>query len=142
MVALLIGLALVAFLGFFHHVGMMAIRRMAPSVDQGSQIAMIGGFCSRLVLHTLEILLFAAAYRWLLSWPWMGSLGANFDGTWSGLIYYSGMNFVTLGYASLDAEGPIRLVSMMESLGGFMVITWSATFIYSLSQAAWDRSAS
>lgn len=79
-------------------------------------------------------------YRALVAWPLMGTLGSKFDGTWTGFVYFSGMNFVTLGYANFQADGPIRLVGMMQSLGGFMVLTWSATFIYSISQAMWDRS--
>jgi hypothetical protein len=32
----------------------------------------------------------------------------------------------------MDANGPIRLMVMMLSLSGFMLITWSATFIYTI----------
>lgn len=137
--ALVIGLVLVGLLGLFHHWGMLSIRSVMPSVKDGSRTAMIGGFFGLVVLHTVEILLFAAVYRWLLSWPWVGTLGKNFDGTWVDLVYFSGMNFATLGYSSMKAEGPLRLVGMMESVGGFMVLTWSATFIYSMSKKGWDR---
>ena len=140
MSALLVGFVLVALLGIAHHYGMIAIRHLMPPAKDGSQRAIITCFCSLLVLHTLEILAFAGAYAVLLSWPWMGTLGPDFDGTWSGLVHFSGMAFATLGYANFDADGPIRLVAMMESLGGFMVLTWSATFIYSISQTVWDRS--
>lgn len=140
MTALITGLILVACLGIFHHLGMLTIRRVMPPAKHGSQLAMIMAFCALLLLHTLEILLFAAIYRGLVSWSSMGTLGPKFDGTWTAFVYFSGMNFVTLGYASFDADVPLRLVGMMQSLGGFMVLTWSATFIYSISQAMWDRS--
>ena len=32
-----------------------------------------------------------------------------------------------------------KLVSMMQSLGGFMVLTWSATIIYAICSQAWPE---
>lgn len=140
MIALLFGFVLIVLLGTFHHLGMIAIRTVMPRAKDGSHSAVITCFCGLVMLHTIEILIFAGLYAVLLRWPWMGTLGDKFDGTWSGLTYFSGMAFVTLGYAEFNAEGPIRLLGMMQALGGFMVLTWSATFIYSISQAVWDRS--
>lgn len=54
------------------------------------------------------------------------------------MIYFSGINFTTLGYTQIEAMGPIRLINMMQSLGGFMILTWSATFIYSVWKKALD----
>jgi len=140
MTAILIGTLFVVLLGVMHSIGMIAIRKLPPRSNEGSQAAILASFCGLLVLHMLEIAAFAVAYRHLLSVGWMGGFGDRFDGSWESLLYFSGMNFVTLGYAQLQAHGPIRLVSMMQSLGGFMVLTWSATFIYSVSQSAWSRS--
>ena len=140
MTALGIGVLLVCGLGILHHGGMIAVRRAVPSAKDVSHLAVMGVFCALLVLHVVEILLFAGVYRLLASWPAMGSFGPEFNGTWSSFVYLSGMNFVTLGYANFDADGPVRLIGMMESLGGFMVLTWSATFIYSVSASLWDRS--
>ena len=140
MTALAIGALLVVLLGVAHHAGMIAIRKLTPGSGAGTQATIIASFCCLLVLHMLEIGGFALAYGVLLDLGWIGGFGDRFDGSWESLVYYSGMNFVTLGYSQLQAEGPIRLVSMMQSLGGFMVLTWSATFIYSVSQATWNRS--
>lgn len=81
-----------------------------------------------LALHTIEILAFAAVYRALQGWG-VGGFDGSYDPCWSGLIYFSGVNFATLGYTQIEATGPIRMVNMMQSLGGFMVLTWSATFL-------------
>jgi hypothetical protein len=50
------------------------------------------------------------------------------------LIYFSGINFATLGYTQIDTAGSIRMISMMQALLGFMLITWSATFTYTVWQ--------
>ena len=39
-----------------------------------------------------------------------------------------------LYYRKVSTDGAIRMVAMMQALGGFMVITWSATFIYTIWQ--------
>ena len=137
--ALLLGFALVALLGIAHHYGLMAVRRAQPRSDSRPQAAIMVTFMGLLVLHTLEILAFAAVYRALLGWGSLGELDGAFDGSWGGLIYFSGINFATLGYTQIETGGPIRMINMMQSLGGFMVLTWSATFLYSVCEAAWSE---
>lgn len=139
MLALFIGVVLVAVLGLVHHYGIIIIRAPMPRPRNSPQLAILVSFWGLLVLHLLEILLYAAAYQWLLQLDWIGGLGGSFDGSWEGLVYFSGINFATLGYTQIKAEGPIRLINMMQSLGGFMVLTWSATFIYSVCEEAWSR---
>lgn len=91
-------------------------------------------FFGLLTLHTLEILAFAAIYRMLLGWRALGDFGGIYEASWNGLIYFSGINFATL----IETSGPIRMINMMQSLGGFMVLTWSATFLYSVCEQAWS----
>lgn len=129
--SLLIGFGLVAVLGVFHHFALLGLRRVTADAKEHPNRAIISVFLGLLVIHLAEILLFAGAYRVMLDWPWMGQLD-NMDTSWPGLIYFSGINFTTLGYTQIEAAGPIRLVNMMQSLGGFMILTWSATFIYSV----------
>ena len=89
-----------------------------------------------LILHTAEILAGAVFYAGIISADWFGQLGGSYQGSFDDLIYFSGMNFVTLGFTQMTTDGPIRMISMMQSLGGFMILTWSATFIYSVWQDA------
>jgi len=135
--ALLLGFLLVAALGVGHHYGLLAVRGTMPDSDERPQAAIMVTFLGLLALHTVEILAFALAYRVLLGWGGLGGLGGSYDATWGGLIYFSGINFVTLGYTQIDAIGPIRMINMMQALGGFMVLTWSATFLYSVCERAW-----
>ncbi|MBB4001253.1 ion channel [Aurantimonas endophytica] len=133
--ALLIGLMLVSLLGIVHHNALRVLDRLTGRDLVRPNVTVISIFLGLLVIHTCEILLYAGAYAVLLAWPEMGALAGDFDADWESLVYFSGINFTTLGYTQIEAQGPIRLVSMMQSLGGFMILTWSATFIYS----AWGR---
>ena len=129
---LLIGFLMVALLGIAHHYGLVVLDTATADAKRHPQRALISTFVSLLLLHVLEILAFALAYRGLLQWDGIGGLGNKYDGSWTDLIYFSGTTYVTLGYTQLEASGPFRLIVMMQSLGGFMVLTWSATFIYSV----------
>ncbi|MDQ1902892.1 ion channel [Paracoccus sp. WLY502] len=135
--ALLIGFGLVAFLGIFHHFALLKLRKVTADAKEHPNRAIITVFIGLLVIHLAEILLFAGAYRVLLSWPWLGQLHEA-DMSWTGLIYFSGINFTSLGYTQIEAAGPLRLINMMQSLGGFMILTWSATFSYSIWSKALD----
>jgi hypothetical protein len=129
--ALLAGFSLVALLGVFHHFALMGLRKITADAKEHPNRAIITAFIGLLVIHLAEILLFAAAYRMLLDGTWLGRLH-KMDTSWTGLVYFSGINFTTLGYTQIEAAGPIRLINMMQSLGGFMILTWSATFSYSI----------
>lgn len=135
--AFLIGFLLVSALGIAHHYGLLSVRAIKPGSQDRPTAAIVVTFLGLLLLHTLEILTFAGVYWLLLSWGALGDFGGDFDATWNGLIYFSGINFATLGYTQIETNGPIRIVNMMQSLGGFMVLTWSATFLYNVCERAW-----
>jgi hypothetical protein len=137
MIALASGFILVDLLGVFHHLALRALRGLARPVERRPNITILTAFLGLLVIHTMEIIAFAPAFRLILEIPGMGSLSLE-DGpvVWVDLVYYSGINFTTVGYTEITAAGPLRLISMMQSLGGFMVLTWSATFPYSIWREA------
>jgi hypothetical protein len=137
--ALVIGFLLVAALGVVHHFALRALDRLKGTEKKRANRSLIMVFIGLLLIHTLEILAFAGAYRLLLGWSWMGELTGDAGANWSALVYFSGINFTSLGYTRIETSGPIRMVSMMQSLGGFMILTWSATFIYSAWSQAFKR---
>ena len=47
-------------------------------------------------------------------------------------FYFSMVNFTSLGLGSVYPSGHLRLVAVVESLNGFLLITCSASFIYLL----------
>ncbi|KFB08436.1 ion channel [Nitratireductor basaltis] len=132
--ALLVGFALVLALGVFHHYALRSLDELRLRV-RNADMTLIAIFSGLLLIHTLEIVLYAGVYALLLPLEWTGRFDGSFSGSFNDLIYFSGINFSTLGYTQIKTEGSIRIISMMQSLGGFMVLTWSATFVYS----AWSE---
>lgn len=127
---LILGFCLVALLGTFHHFALSGLRRVTKSDRLLPDTAIIIAFVGLLLIHVMEILFFAGVYRFLQVSGW-GELSPQAS-DWTGLIYFSGITFTTLGYGQAEMTGFVRLVSMMQALGGFMVLTWSATFIYTV----------
>ncbi|MDY8108619.1 ion channel [Fulvimarina sp. 2208YS6-2-32] len=138
-IAFIIGFALIVALGTAHHFGMLWILRMTPHAEHTGHKAVLFTFVGLLTLHTSEILAFAGVFALLLQFEALGAFGGSYRGTWADLIYFSGINFVTLGFTDIDTIGPLRLIGMFQSLGGFMVLTWSATLIFSVSGTAWHE---
>ena len=73
-------------------------------------------FLGLLVLHTLAVLLFASVDRSLLASGAFGNLGGEYDQSWSGLIYFSGINVTIPDYTQVETAGSIPMINMMQSL--------------------------
>lgn len=123
---------LLGLLGATHMGGLRLIGWSKPERRHHPHLSVVIIFWSLSLLHLAEIVVGALALWLLLRFPGTGSLGATFGGTPTDYLYIAGSSFVTLGYGNVEAEGPIRLMVMLLSLGGFMALTWSATFIYTI----------
>jgi hypothetical protein len=92
-----------------------------------------------LLLHSFEIGLYAILYYWLMATPGFGTLQGPGAATFADCIYYSTVVFSTLGLGDILPHGPIRMLTAGESLAGFVLITWSASFAFLEMQSFWRR---
>jgi hypothetical protein len=127
-----VGLFLLMAGGAYHMGGILLIRRVTPRVRKRPVLGVLLTFWALVILHSSEIAIAAAAYAAVLSVPGAGSIAEGYGDSAGGLLYFSGTNYATLGYTQQIAYGPVRLLAMLQALGGFMLITWSATFVYSI----------
>lgn len=131
------GFALAAVFGVAHHFALTGILKIAPHNGQHPKSVVVVTFVSLLALHTAEFTALAVANHQLL-----GAVFADAFGTppaFADTLYVTGIAFTTLGYASLDASGGFRILLLFQSLLGFMLLTWSATFLYSACQHTWQQ---
>lgn len=126
------GVGLLFAYGALHMTGLELIRRAKPKQDKHRHWGLLFTFWGLAILHLLEIAIAAVVLAFLLSGPDNGSLTEGFGSSAADFLYFAGVSFATLGYTQLEAHGAIRLLVMMLSLSGFMLITWSATFIYTI----------
>ena len=118
--------------GAWHLGGILILKRIVPDAKAYPYWGVLLTFWGLLVLHWSEIALGALAYSLALMIPGAGTIAQGYGDSAGGLLYFSGVVYATLGFTQQVASGPIRLFAMLQSLGGFMLITWSATFIYTI----------
>ena len=87
--------------------------------------------------HVAEVALYALAYSVLHEAPGMGRLEGAFEADALGFFYFSATSFTTLGVGDVFPHGPIRLIAAIESLNGFVLVTWSASFSYLIMRRWW-----
>jgi voltage-gated potassium channel len=80
-----------------------------------------------LVLHVLEIGVWAGCYFWQHCLP-------DFETS----FYFSGATYTTLGYGDVVLPRPWRLVGVLESLTGVLLMGWSAAFFFAMVSRLFD----
>lgn len=83
-----------------------------------------------LLLHTLEIVVWAYAYLALLP---SGEL-ASFEES----VYFSFVTFTTLGYGDITLTENLRLLSGIEALNGIMLVGWTTAMLFAVVQRTWQ----
>jgi voltage-gated potassium channel len=80
-----------------------------------------------LVLHIIEICVWAGAYFW-------ERCLTDFETS----FYFSGATYTALGYCDLALPRLWRLAGVMESLTGVLLLGWSAAFFFSVASRLFD----
>jgi hypothetical protein len=96
------------------------------------------GVYAVILLHVAEIWLFGAALWLLMQWPAAGHISGATAG-FLDTIYLSAITFSTVGFGDLAPVGAVRFLSGTEALTGFILITWSASFLYLEMQQFWKQ---
>merc|ERR1712138_98132 len=66
-----------------------------------------------------------------------GLLIGNFSGSLLDCVYFSFTTFTTLGYGDIVPLGQLRYLTGIEGLTGFLLLTWSASFLFLEMQRYW-----
>lgn len=136
--AMLVGTCAAVLMGIVHHYALSGILRFSPHRLEGSGLRIILTFSALLLLHVLELVTLAVFNAMVVENLLPKSFG-NSPPLFEDILYVTGISFSTLGYSSLEVSGPFRLLLMLQSLLGFMLLTWSATFLYSACQQVWQK---
>jgi len=122
-----------------HYEGLFFTSQGLSRLGGRRRIKVLYAIASVLVLHVLEIWLFGLALWLLLLMP---ASGALVPGPQHMLdhIYFSAITFTTVGFGDMVPSGPIRFLSGMEALTGFVLIAWSASFTYLEMERFWRTS--
>ncbi len=97
------------------------------------------GVYAVILLHVAEIWLFGACFWGVLQIPDSGAISGVHPAGLLDAVYLSANTFSTLGFGDLVPVGPVRFITGTESVSGFILITWSASFLFLEMQQYWRR---
>ncbi|MGV7212257.1 potassium channel family protein [Bradyrhizobium sp. UFLA05-112] len=105
-------------------VGAIGIARAAGLRDAAwprvhLMAVMVATAAALMVAHTLEILVWALAYRVV------GAAPAGSD-----LLYFAFVNYTTLGYGDITPVPDWRLVGPMTAMNGILLFGWSTAVLF------------
>ena len=83
-----------------------------------------------LVLHVIQIEVWAMAYLYLLPDQYLG--------TAEEAAYFSFVTFTTLGYGDITLPYPIRIMSGIEAINGILLVGWSTALLFAVVQRTWQ----
>ena len=126
-------IAAVAFGVLLHYEGLVVVARRLPRIRGPQRIKVLYAILSVIALHVAEIWLFGIAVWLLLKWPACGHViidAVIAPVSLLDAVYLSAITFTTVGFGDIVPVGPIRFLSGMEALTGFVLIGWSVSFTY------------
>ena len=93
-----------------------------------------------LVAHLIEIGMFGVGYYYMAGVEHLGGVaGTQERASLAEYMYFSGIVYGTVGFGDLAPVGPVRLMAVMESVTGLVMIAWSASFTFIHMQRDWPR---
>lgn len=130
-IALGLAVALLFLAGLWHLMWIRAINSLDDKINP-PHLSVIAAFWGIALLHLSEIAIGGVIYSLAVNQLSLGSLGQGYGNTAADFLYFSGITYTSMGYEHENVTGAVRLITMVNALAGLMLITWSATYVYSI----------
>lgn len=108
-------------------------RIMPDSRDKSVFLRSVLALAALFMIHIVEILWFTGGYYAANEHLALGGFSQEFAGTFEDYFYFSTVSYSTLGLSAFNPKGAIKILTGLEALTGFVMLTWSATFFYNLT---------
>ena len=137
LIVILVTTILVVLSTFTHYEVLRLLSVYVPRIRIRPRARLLAVIIGTFFGHMTEITFFALAYYYLKDHVGAGHFGGHFVDTFSSYLYYSAETFTTIGMGDIYPVGPLRMITGMEALSGFLLIGWSASFTYLAMQKFW-----
>ncbi|HMR67676.1 MAG TPA: ion channel [Anaerolineae bacterium] len=130
LIAFGVSLLLTLIVILIHYQTLEIISSYLPRLNLPHRLWIIVVILGVYVGHFIEICVFAFAYFFLDQGFGFGGFTDPFEKSALDYLYFSAASYTTLGLSSFQPTGNIKIVTALEALTGFLMITWSASFGY------------
>lgn len=137
--ALLINISLVAVTVIIHYEILRLLSNMIPRMRIRMRLRVVFGVFGTICAHVVEICLFGVAFYLMNHQGGFGQLTGSFNGSLVDSMYFSFINYTTVGYGDIVPTGSLRFLAGMEAITGLSLITWSASFMFMEMTMFWDQ---
>ena len=134
----LVNAAIIALVVIIHYEFLFQFTMLMPKMRIRHRFRIVIGVLAALTAHVIEVFIFGIAYFLMDRGESWGQLQGNFDSDLGSSIYFSFTAYTTLGLGDIEPIGPLRFLVGLESLVGFVLITWTASFLYLEMTRYWD----
>ena len=140
---ILINLFLIGLVVTMHYEALAWISSRLPEINVPHRLRILVGLVGCLAAHIVEVCAFALAYHLLVKFEkfgdieMFGDIHGNFNPTFADCLYFSFVNYTSLGYGDLVPVGPLQFLASLEALIGLVLIAWTASFMFFLMQRNW-----
>lgn len=128
---------LVATAIIIHFEALNQLTIWVPKFQVKRRLRVLFGVFGAFFAHLIEIWVFAFGYYFMIHHADLGSLEGDFDNSLIDCVYYSFVNYTSLGLGDIIPKGDIRFLSGLEALTGLVLITWTASFMFIEMQKLW-----
>ena len=136
--AFLINSLVVIIAVMIHYEWLYRVSIYIPKMVIKHRFRIVFGVFAALIVHAIEIWIFAFSYYFMINSDGWGELKGNFNGSLIDCAYFSFTTYTTLGFGDIEPSGYLRFLTGVEALTGLVLITWTASFLYFEMQRYWD----
>jgi hypothetical protein len=138
-VTVVVTLSLLVGAVLLHYEALTVIGRLLKTRVLHHRVKILALVFALITVHVLDIVLFALGYLFLSREPGFGTILPWGRMTFADFAYFSAITYTTVGYGDFVPTGAIRFLCGVEALAGFVLITWSASFMFIEMQRYWGR---
>ena len=133
--------ALIALAVFIHYETLYTLASHLPRLTFiAPRYRVLLGVFAILIAHAVEIWVFALGYYVSILLDHGALYGMTTSDILSDCVYVSWIAYTTVGFGDVVASGDLRFLPGLEALTGFVLITWSASFLFIEMQKFWPMS--
>ena len=133
--------SLIALAVFIHYETLYTLAQHLPGLTRiPPRYRVLLGVFAILIAHAIEIWVFAIGYYISIAMDHGALYGMITTDRLSDCVYVSWIAYTTVGFGDVVASGDLRFLPGLEALTGFVLITWSASFLFIEMQKFWPMS--